>query len=88
VVNQDGSYPRRNDRNEIGRSNAGKNIWETVGPAPDRSPWIFQDRQGELSEIPVAGRTIISCSIGLWECSIAGIGLAHDDSLNFYYCVM
>jgi DNA-binding transcriptional LysR family regulator len=41
-----------------------------------RSRWIFQDRQGELSEIPVAGRTIISSAIALQQCAIAGMGLA------------
>jgi DNA-binding transcriptional LysR family regulator len=41
-----------------------------------RSRWIFQDQQGELSEIPVAGRTIISSAIGLQQCAIAGMGLA------------
>jgi DNA-binding transcriptional LysR family regulator len=41
-----------------------------------RSRWIFQDQQGELSEIPVSGRTIISSAIGLQQCAIAGMGLA------------
>jgi hypothetical protein len=41
-----------------------------------------------MNAIPVAGRTITSCLIGLRECLIAGIDLAQDDSLNFCYYAM
>ena len=41
-----------------------------------RTRWIFRDRQGTKTEIPVSGRTIISNAIGLQQCAIAGMGLA------------
>ena len=41
-----------------------------------RSRWIFKDRNGELSEIPVRGQTMISSAIALQQCAIAGMGLA------------
>jgi DNA-binding transcriptional LysR family regulator len=41
-----------------------------------RSRWIFKDRTGELSEITVTGRTVISSAIALQHCAIAGMGLA------------
>ncbi|WP_242541914.1 substrate binding domain-containing protein [Leptolyngbya sp. Cla-17] len=41
-----------------------------------RSRWIFKNRKGELSEIPVSGRTMISSAIALQQCAIAGMGLA------------
>lgn len=41
-----------------------------------RSRWIFKDRNGELSEIYVNGRTLISSPIALGQCAIAGMGLA------------
>lgn len=41
-----------------------------------RSRWIFKDRNGELSEISVHGRTLISSAIALQQCAIAGMGLA------------
>lgn len=41
-----------------------------------RSRWIFKDRSGELSEIPVRGQTVISSAIALQQCAIAGMGLA------------
>jgi DNA-binding transcriptional LysR family regulator len=41
-----------------------------------RSRWIFKDRTGELSEISVHGRTVISSAIALQHCVIAGMGLA------------
>jgi DNA-binding transcriptional LysR family regulator len=41
-----------------------------------RDRWIFKDRQGELTEIPISGRTVISSAIALRECAIAGMGLA------------
>ena len=41
-----------------------------------RTRWIFCDRQGLSSEIPVGGRTIISNAIGLQQCAIAGMGVA------------
>ncbi len=41
-----------------------------------RSRWIFKDRNGELSEVFVAGHTVISTAISLQHCAIAGMGLA------------
>jgi DNA-binding transcriptional LysR family regulator len=41
-----------------------------------RSRWIFKDQKGELSEIPISGRTVISNAIALQQCAIAGMGLA------------
>ncbi|AFY97038.1 transcriptional regulator (plasmid) [Chamaesiphon minutus PCC 6605] len=41
-----------------------------------RSRWIFKNRQGELSEIPIFGRTVISSAIALGQCAIAGMGIA------------
>jgi DNA-binding transcriptional LysR family regulator len=41
-----------------------------------RSRWIFKDRNGNLSEVPVSGRTLISSAIALQQCAIAGMGLA------------
>ncbi|KAM3101473.1 LysR substrate-binding domain-containing protein [Phormidesmis sp. 146-12] len=41
-----------------------------------RSRWIFKDQKGELSEVPVFGRTLISSAIALQHCAIAGMGLA------------
>ena len=41
-----------------------------------RSRWIFKDGNGELIEVPVAGRTMISSAIALGQCAIAGMGLA------------
>lgn len=41
-----------------------------------RSRWIFRDRNGDESKIPVSGRTIISNAIALQQCAIAGMGLA------------
>ncbi|MEL6912427.1 MAG: LysR family transcriptional regulator [Cyanobacteria bacterium J06598_4] len=41
-----------------------------------RTRWLFRDRQGKVTEVPVRGRTIISNAIGLQECAIAGMGLA------------
>ncbi|MEM6611422.1 MAG: LysR family transcriptional regulator [Cyanobacteria bacterium P01_C01_bin.72] len=40
-----------------------------------RSRWFFRDRQNEVTEVPVTGRTIISNAVGLQECAIAGMGL-------------
>ena len=40
------------------------------------SRWIFRDRNGSTSEVPVGGRTIISNAIALQQCAIAGMGLA------------
>lgn len=40
-----------------------------------RSRWIFRDQQGNISEVPVHGRTIISNAIALEQCAIAGMGL-------------
>jgi DNA-binding transcriptional LysR family regulator len=41
-----------------------------------RSRWIFRDRNGVTSEIPIWGHTIISNAIALQQCTIAGMGLA------------
>jgi DNA-binding transcriptional LysR family regulator len=41
-----------------------------------RSRWIFKDREGDLHEIPISGRTVISSGIALQQCAIAGMGLA------------
>jgi DNA-binding transcriptional LysR family regulator len=41
-----------------------------------RSRWIFKDQKGELSEVSVFGRTVISSAIALKHCAIAGMGLA------------
>ncbi len=41
-----------------------------------RSRWIFKDQNGELSEISVYGRTLISSAIALQQCAISGMGLA------------
>ena len=41
-----------------------------------RSRWIFKDQKGELSEISISGRTVISSGIALQQCAIAGMGLA------------
>jgi len=41
-----------------------------------RSRWIFRDGKGEISEVSVQGRTLISSAIALQQCAIAGMGLA------------
>jgi DNA-binding transcriptional LysR family regulator len=41
-----------------------------------RSRWIFKDANGELSEVHVFGRTIISTAMVLQQCAISGMGLA------------
>lgn len=41
-----------------------------------RSRWIFKAQNGELSEVSVSGRTVISSAIALQQCAIAGMGLA------------
>jgi DNA-binding transcriptional LysR family regulator len=41
-----------------------------------RSRWIFKDCNGDLSEVAVSGRTVISSAIALQQCAIAGMGLA------------
>jgi DNA-binding transcriptional LysR family regulator len=41
-----------------------------------RSKWVFRDSKGELSEVDVSGRTVISSAIALQQCAIAGMGLA------------
>jgi DNA-binding transcriptional LysR family regulator len=40
-----------------------------------RSRWIFRDKKGKESEVPVRGRTIVSNAIALQQCAIAGMGL-------------
>jgi DNA-binding transcriptional LysR family regulator len=41
-----------------------------------RTRWIFRDKQGELTEVPVAGRVTISNAAALRQCAVAGMGLA------------
>ncbi len=41
-----------------------------------RSRWIFKDQHGELTEVPITGRTVISSGSALQQCAIAGMGLA------------
>jgi DNA-binding transcriptional LysR family regulator len=41
-----------------------------------RSRWIFKNSKGELEEVAVKGRTVISNAIALQQCAIAGMGLA------------
>lgn len=41
-----------------------------------RTRWIFRTKNGEISEIPVCGSTVISNAIALQECALAGMGLA------------
>lgn len=41
-----------------------------------RSRWIFKDIHGELTEVLVSGRTLISSAIALQQCAISGMGLA------------
>jgi DNA-binding transcriptional LysR family regulator len=41
-----------------------------------RTRWLFKDKQGAVSEVPVSGRTVISSAIALQHCAIAGMGLA------------
>lgn len=41
-----------------------------------RSRWIFRDRKGAQSEVPINGRLLISSAIGLHQCALAGMGIA------------
>jgi DNA-binding transcriptional LysR family regulator len=41
-----------------------------------RSRWTFRDKKGELTEIPVQGRVLISSGLALSDCALAGMGLA------------
>ena len=41
-----------------------------------RSRWIFRDGDGEISEVMVKGKVVISNAIALQQCAIAGMGLA------------
>ena len=41
-----------------------------------RTRWLFKNKQGQLSEVPVAGKTMISNAIALQQCAIAGMGVA------------
>lgn len=40
-----------------------------------RSRWLFKDQTGQVSEVSVSGRTVISSAIALQQCAIAGMGL-------------
>jgi len=39
-----------------------------------RSRWIFRNKQGELTEIPVKGRVVISTAAAVLQCAVAGMG--------------
>ena len=41
-----------------------------------RSRWIFRDRRGALSKVPVHGRMVISNAVGIRQCAVAGMGVA------------
>ncbi|WOD36967.1 LysR family transcriptional regulator [Nodosilinea sp. E11] len=41
-----------------------------------RSRWLLKDQTGQVSEVSVSGRTVISSAIALQQCAIAGMGLA------------
>ena len=41
-----------------------------------RTRWLFKDKKDQLSEVPIAGKTVISSAIALQQCAIAGMGLA------------
>lgn len=41
-----------------------------------RSRWIFRDREGVRTEIPVKGRLIVSMAAALGQCAVAGMGPA------------
>ena len=41
-----------------------------------RTRWLFKDKHGQLSEVPVAGKAVISNAIALQQCAIAGMGVA------------
>lgn len=41
-----------------------------------RSHWIFRDQNGQIADIPVQGRVIISNAVALQQCARAGMGLA------------
>ncbi|MGD1899744.1 MAG: LysR substrate-binding domain-containing protein [Phormidesmis sp.] len=41
-----------------------------------RSRWIFRDKAGQISEVAVQGRMVISNAIALQQCASAGIGVA------------
>ncbi|MEM9768810.1 MAG: LysR family transcriptional regulator [Cyanobacteria bacterium P01_D01_bin.71] len=41
-----------------------------------RSRWLFRHDQGQLSEVPIQGRVVISNALALQQCAMAGLGLA------------
>ncbi|MEL6814196.1 MAG: LysR family transcriptional regulator [Cyanobacteria bacterium J06598_3] len=41
-----------------------------------RSRWIFRDSVGEMSEVAVQGRTVISNALALQRCTISGMGVS------------
>ncbi len=41
-----------------------------------RSRWIFRDKKGVQSEVPIKGKLLVSNAIGLQQCALAGMGLA------------
>ncbi len=41
-----------------------------------RSRWRFRDADGEIVEVPVRGRCVISTALALRDCAIAGMGVA------------
>ncbi|MBI3524237.1 MAG: LysR family transcriptional regulator [Betaproteobacteria bacterium] len=40
-----------------------------------RSLWIFRNRKGVLSEVPVHGKLLVTNALGLQQCALAGMGL-------------
>lgn len=41
-----------------------------------QTQWLFKDTQGNLTEVPIHGNTMISNGIALQQCAIANMGLA------------
>jgi len=41
-----------------------------------RDRWRFRDQAGQVEEVAVNGKTVISSAIGLRDCAIAGMGIA------------
>jgi DNA-binding transcriptional LysR family regulator len=40
-----------------------------------RTRWVFRNKEGDIKEVSVHGRTIISNALALQQCAIAGMGL-------------
>jgi len=41
-----------------------------------RTHWTFRDGNGELTEVPVNGRVVISSAVALQNCALAGMGVS------------